>query len=346
MGVALACLSGCALPPVAPPQSTVAASAPTSSATPVPSPTPASPSPTADPVAAAAWARIDPLIDQALAALARDPRDDLSHVVVPYAYVERDKLTPSGQAIVDQARTAYSQVQPAAFTFEGEQDADIIAAFSADVPEASVWGTLTDVPGQPVMELHYWLPDDNTTVTTDGLAVRAAVAPFLATTERIVARLPEASSTYDKYRYLAYVESLLISYDFVLYDQVVNGTLQLSHASSPAWAGVMQGKTVCEGYAQVFQLLCELAGLWCRTINGHVTGVTLAHAWNLVALDSGTYFVDVTWADGEMQSGDKNLIGDDAWLRYFMMDDALAQLDHTPSDGTVATGTAGALRVH
>ena len=47
-----------------------------------------------------------------------------------------------------------------------------------------------------------------------------------------------------------------------------------------------------------------------------------------------------------MQSGAKNLIGDDAWLRYFMMDDALAQLDHTPSDGTVATGTAAALRVH
>ena len=73
---------------------------------------------------------------------------------------------------------------------------------------------------------------------------------------------------------------------------------------------------------------------YCRTASpAHRLQKRNAHAWNLVKLESGTYHVDLTWADA-----DGNTPLDPAWQSYFMLTQEEILLDHQMDDGTVATG--------
>lgn len=49
------------------------------------------------------------------------------------------------------------------------------------------------------------------------------------------------------------------------------------------------GKTVCNGYARIFQALCAGRGLECEIVYG------VDHAWNRVMLDGQWRYVDITW---------------------------------------------------
>lgn len=49
------------------------------------------------------------------------------------------------------------------------------------------------------------------------------------------------------------------------------------------------GKTVCNGYARIFQALCASRGLECEIVYG------ADHAWNRVLLDGQWRYVDITW---------------------------------------------------
>ncbi len=57
------------------------------------------------------------------------------------------------------------------------------------------------------------------------------------------------------------------------------------------------GKGICLGYAYTFQLLMEMSGFECITVQGTSHGGTAEHAWNMVKLDGEWYCVDVTWDD-------------------------------------------------
>ncbi|MBN1699792.1 MAG: hypothetical protein JW881_19915 [Spirochaetales bacterium] len=72
---------------------------------------------------------------------------------------------------------------------------------------------------------------------------------------------------------------------------------------------IKKGKSVCEGYANLFCEMCELAGIECVKISGYGRGVgfnplqpetsfTNNHAWNAVEIDGGWCLVDVTWDAG------------------------------------------------
>lgn len=59
-----------------------------------------------------------------------------------------------------------------------------------------------------------------------------------------------------------------------------------------AYAAVMNGTAVCQGYATMYYALCRLAGLQVRVI------ASVNHAWNIVRVDGTWYNLDVT-ADSE-----------------------------------------------
>lgn len=62
--------------------------------------------------------------------------------------------------------------------------------------------------------------------------------------------------------------------------------------------GFLTGKKgICRGYASTFQLLMDLCGIECRTVDGMSHAGTEEHAWNLVKLDGDWYAVDTTWDD-------------------------------------------------
>jgi hypothetical protein len=69
---------------------------------------------------------------------------------------------------------------------------------------------------------------------------------------------------------------------------------------------------VCEGYANLFQAMCKLAGFDCVKVNGYSRGydamihteeiVEPNHAWNAVLIGGGWYLVDVTWDSGSISA--------------------------------------------
>ncbi|MBR4868069.1 MAG: hypothetical protein IKU10_02840, partial [Clostridia bacterium] len=74
--------------------------------------------------------------------------------------------------------------------------------------------------------------------------------------------------------------------------------------SHNAYGALVEGQSVCEGYAESFQYLLYQAGILCVTVAGdaYSTGSTTpeAHAWSLVNIDNEFYYVDLTWNDQDM----------------------------------------------
>lgn len=74
--------------------------------------------------------------------------------------------------------------------------------------------------------------------------------------------------------------------------------------------------TVCEGYAEAFQLLCQREGIPCVTVVGTASGG--GHAWNYVQMEDGVWYaVDLTWDDQGDVLYDFFLVGEDAPNVYF-----------------------------
>lgn len=68
-----------------------------------------------------------------------------------------------------------------------------------------------------------------------------------------------------------------------------------------AYGALVEGKAVCEGYAEALQYLLQRAGIQSVEIFGYginpSTGVGEPHAWNAVRIDGQFYLVDLTWND-------------------------------------------------
>ena len=65
-----------------------------------------------------------------------------------------------------------------------------------------------------------------------------------------------------------------------------------------AWdglSGLIYGKTVCYGYAQIYHMLMKQAGLTDFFIQGLTQPGDVGHAWNLNRLDGAWTYTDVTW---------------------------------------------------
>lgn len=61
-----------------------------------------------------------------------------------------------------------------------------------------------------------------------------------------------------------------------------------------AYSALVNGRSVCAGYARAFQYVLIKLGIPCYYCTGYSGG---DHAWNIVKLDDGYYNVDVTWDD-------------------------------------------------
>ncbi len=86
--------------------------------------------------------------------------------------------------------------------------------------------------------------------------------------------------------------------------------------SSQAWALTLKNrKSVCEGYAGLFEKMCGLAGISCVKISGHARGYGFSlfedenlkesnHAWNAVEIQDSWYLVDCTWDAGYIEGAE------------------------------------------
>ena len=93
-----------------------------------------------------------------------------------------------------------------------------------------------------------------------------------------------------------------------------------SQYNQSAYSAIVNGKTVCAGYAHAFQYCMQKLGIPAAYIVGHAGE---SHAWNLLKLDGEYYCMDVTWDDP---------IGNPAntyYYSYFNITDSQISRDHT-----------------
>ena len=142
-----------------------------------------------------------------------------------------------------------------------------------------------------------------------GTELEDAQAAFDAAVEQILSGLDSSMTEFEKELYLHDVLAGMVTYEFT--DNAHN-----------AYGALVEGKAVCEGYAEALQYLLQRAGIQSFIATGSSinpgTGVGEAHAWNYVRIDGQYYHVDLTWND------------QDEYLfhAYFNQTDAIIQEDH------------------
>ncbi|XP_053149390.1 kyphoscoliosis peptidase-like [Hemicordylus capensis] len=101
------------------------------------------------------------------------------------------------------------------------------------------------------------------------------------------------------------------------------------------------GKSVCAGYAGLFEQMCSIAGIQCKTLSGFSKGYSYSlgqamtgdsdHAWNAVYLDGRWHLLDSTWGSGSVDDSCRQFT-----FRYnefyFLTHPALFVNDHFPED--------------
>lgn len=110
---------------------------------------------------------------------------------------------------------------------------------------------------------------------------------FERAANRIIDKAKTMNNEYEmeKYVHNALVESI---------DYVDGAELNQS-----AYSALINGETVCAGYARSFQYIMQQLEVPCYFCSGY-TGES--HAWNIVYLDGDYYNVDVTWADTDVMT--------------------------------------------
>ena len=102
--------------------------------------------------------------------------------------------------------------------------------------------------------------------------------------------------------------------DSIVYDK--NAPMNQS-----AYSALVNGRTVCAGYARAFQYIMQQLDIPCYYVEGYAGE---NHAWNIVKLDDGYYNVDATWDDTNPNTYD-----------YFNCSDADYAKDHARRDLSV-----------
>lgn len=111
--------------------------------------------------------------------------------------------------------------------------------------------------------------------------------------------LEYSSSRDEQYQYLYKLISERVRFDYELSDQL----LDVYHAENPSisigrgiYGALMDGKSVCSGYASAYKAVCDLLDIPCMVLIGYAEEGD--HAWNMIIKEDGTIgYVDVTWGD-------------------------------------------------
>ena len=93
-----------------------------------------------------------------------------------------------------------------------------------------------------------------------------------------------------------------------------------------SWTVFNDGIAVCEGYANAFKLLCDMAGLPCVVVSGTSGGVP--HGWNMVPHDGRWLYIDPTFDDPIINGrSDYNKL-EKHNEKYFMLTESEMYSDH------------------
>jgi hypothetical protein len=116
------------------------------------------------------------------------------------------------------------------------------------------------------------------------------------------------------------------TYDF---DNYINE--RVPEDSYTAYGTLINGKAVCQGYADTMKLLLNLAGIEAKVVVGYAKQ---PHAWNMVKIDGEYYHLDATWDDPVPDEGNN------VRYSYFNVSDEEISKDHEWNRKNYVTSTS------
>ena len=236
-----------------------------------------------------------------------------------YEYIERNELSSYGKSIYDEYLPLMKKLEPIQIDLYAiqsqEQAYDVcyaLIALTKDYPE---------IENYMDPYINYYKRDGKITYKsrwgvsyTKTEDIKAGIEKMRVVADDIVAGIPKDISPYETYLYLAKELCEITTYDDAL-----------SEEGMRSYGALVDGISSCSGYSSAYRYLCQRANLWCDTVASDT------HAWNVVKLESGTYHMDITWAD-EFEPYTKG------WHQFLFMtqEEVLKLDDHKIVDGTVA----------
>lgn len=124
-----------------------------------------------------------------------------------------------------------------------------------------------------------------------GDALATAKAEFNNAVNEMLKGINFSMSEYEREKVLHDRLVAKVSYD----DEAASSGNQVATIAHSSYGALVEGKAVCEGYAEAFQYLLQRAGLQGFIITGKGNGA--GHEWNVVRVDGKFYHVDSTWDD-------------------------------------------------
>ena len=121
----------------------------------------------------------------------------------------------------------------------------------------------------------------------------------------------------DKFRHLSDVDKVMAVHDYLI-DHIEYSN---PHIRSFAYGALIEGKAVCQGYAQSLAMILNNLNVECHTIVAMTKGSNpVLHEWVRVKLDGEWYYIDLTWDDTPWAEG-KN-------YKYFLINTDMISRDH------------------
>lgn len=171
---------------------------------------------------------------------------------------------------------------------------DVMECVMADHPEifyVDGYNCTTHTLGDEVVKVTF-----TARYTLDKSQVEERKALIAACVTEILNGMGDPAGDYEKLKYL---------YEYL----IENTDYDLNAPENQTICSVfLYNRSVCQGYAKAFQLLCMEAGIPSVLVTGTVPSGE-GHAWNLVYADGDWYYVDPTWGDARYRMSDP----DPAW---------------------------------
>ena len=204
---------------------------------------------------------------------------------------------------------------------------------NGEVVHGVEWFVKTRIPYDELFTAEsYNLQDGACSITSDGLvtAKKAGTTEYWAkygdALYRCVVVVNQARETAlskkvveiaDKFRHLSDVDKVMAVHDYLI-DHIEYSN---PHIRSFAYGALIEGKAVCQGYAQSLAMILNNLNVECHTIVAMTKGSNpVLHEWVRVKLDGKWYYIDLTWDDTPWAE-DKN-------YKYFLINTDMISRDH------------------
>lgn len=162
--------------------------------------------------------------------------------------------------------------------------------------------------------IHYRTPEDAVylapTYFFEGAELDAAKEVFEQKVLELIDGIDDTLEDFDK--------------ELILHDRLAEKVTYIEDTyAHSAYGAIVEGKAVCEGYAEALQYLMSRVGIEgfiaTGTSTNPTTGEAEGHAWNIFKIDGRYYHTDLTWNDQ----------GETLYHAYFNLPESAITEDHT-----------------